>query len=523
MPAVATDIVTRIAELSDGAFAAFCEDIAGMFGVDMRCDRRQALRMPVRSLREHFKKLAAVHVSKADGVLEGTFHLVFDQGGLFILSGVVVMLPESRILEEAKGGALEDATNMQDAAREVGNLLVGSWDRIFREDCPGHQHFVKTSTFIGKPWEKPGQIDLQANAEAVVVLYEMAIDPYPSFTCAAVFPNTVLSRFGEAEPPAEQDSSDAPAKSDGADEATDASAKSTPPQVTATPQEPPEPTVNEQPAATGPQSVQTPAPAKVADQPAPQPSSQQPVPAALKENPAPRASDAGVKPSEDRVLPSPQTSSRSDGLIPPGRRSPSIDAGMLPSELASAESGGAPRESGFAFLDAAYIQSGPQAGLTEFLSTSAAEIMEKDVVWAGPEETVQDVIAKMQQHNVGYILIGVNGVLEGLVSGSNILGAVSLYLRPMFAQWRRPQDDATLGVKVKWIMSRPVRTVRPDATVAVMIESMRRCGGRCLPVVDAKGVVQGIVTVFDILLRILESDGSVSWKGRPPQAPSLLI
>ena len=179
--------------------------------------------------------------------------------------------------------------------------------------------------------------------------------------------------------------------------------------------------------------------------------------------------------------------------------------------------------SGFAFLDAAYVQSQPQAGLAEFLGTTAAEIMEKEVVWAGPEDTVQDVIAKMQQHNVGYVLIGVNGVLEGLVSGSNILGAVSLYLRPMFAKWRRPQDDATLGVKVKWIMSRPVRTVRPDATLAAMIESMRRCGGRCLPVVDAKGAVQGIVTVFDILLRILESDKSVSWKGRPPQAPAWLI
>jgi CBS domain-containing membrane protein len=196
---------------------------------------------------------------------------------------------------------------------------------------------------------------------------------------------------------------------------------------------------------------------------------------------------------------------------------------MLPSELVSAQSGGASRGSGFAFLDAAYVQSPPQAGLAEFLGLSAADVMEKEVVWAAPEDTVQDVIAKMQQHNVGYVLIGVNGVLEGLVSGSSILGAVSLYLRPMFAKWRRPQDDATLGVKVKWIMSRPVRTVRPDATMAGVIESMRRCGGRCLPVVDAKGAVQGIVTVFDILLRMLESDNSVSWKGRPPQAPPLMI
>ena len=195
---------------------------------------------------------------------------------------------------------------------------------------------------------------------------------------------------------------------------------------------------------------------------------------------------------------------------------------MLPSELASARSGNI-GGGGFSFLDSAYVQSQPQAGLAEFLGTTVAEIMEKEVVWAGPEDTVQDVIAKMQQHNVGYVLIGVNGVLEGLVSNSNILGAVSLYLRPMFTKWRRPQDDATLGVKVKWIMSRPVRTIRPDATLAATIESMRRCGGRCLPVVDAKGAVVGIVTAFDILLRILASDKNIAWKGRPPQAPAWLI
>ena len=148
----------------------------------------------------------------------------------------------------------------------------------------------------------------------------------------------------------------------------------------------------------------------------------------------------------------------------------------------------------------------PEPALAALLRVPASEIMEKDVVWANPEDTVQDVIGKMQQHNVGYVLVGRNGTLEGLVSSSNILGAVSLYLRPMFAQWRRAEDEATLGVKVKWIMSRPVRTVRSDATLAALIENMRRCGGRCLPVVDAGGTVQGLVSVFDILLRIQQAD-----------------
>jgi CBS domain-containing protein len=129
----------------------------------------------------------------------------------------------------------------------------------------------------------------------------------------------------------------------------------------------------------------------------------------------------------------------------------------------------------------------------------------------------------MQQHNTGYVLVGRDGALEGLISTSNILGAVSPYLRPTFAKWRRPEDDATLGIKVKWVMTRPVRTIRPDASLATMVESMRRYGGRCLPVMDGQGAILGIVTVFDIMLRILEADQSSSWRGSPPQGPGMMI
>lgn len=498
MAAVATDIVSRIADLSDSAFTAFCDDIGGMFGVEMRCARQGADVSTVHKLRDQFKKLTVVHLTKADGALNGTFQLVFDQGGLFILSGVVVMLPESRILNDAKRGSIEDATNLQDAAREVGNLLVGSWDRVFREECPGHEHFVKTTTVLGKPWDKPEQVELQADMDVLVVTYEMTVEPYPSFTCAAVVPSKVLDGFGEA-----------------------ATAQATPEPAVVSPapvESSPEPAVAPAPAEPIPEpAAVAPAPAE----PAPEPV-QKPVPAQKQPEPAPVGKTA---PTATTVAPdAAQKPSLGGGFIPPSRQNPVLGTNLLPSELASSQSGDVgSRGTGFTFLDAAYIQAQPQAVLGEFLGRSAAEIMDKEVVWAGPEDTVQDVIAKMQQHNVGYVLVGTNGVLEGLLSGSDVMAAVSLYLRPMFAKWRRPQDDATLGVKVKWIMSRPVRTVRPDATLASMIETMRRCGGRCLPVVDVKGVVQGIVTVFDILLRILESDKSISWKGRPPQAPPLLI
>jgi CBS domain-containing protein len=161
--------------------------------------------------------------------------------------------------------------------------------------------------------------------------------------------------------------------------------------------------------------------------------------------------------------------------------------------------------------------------LTELLNMPAREIMAPEVIWCDPETTVQEVIGLMQQHSVGYVLVGRDGVLEGLLSNSSIQSAISPYLRPAFAKWRRPEDDATLGIKVKWVMSRPVRTVKPETSLATIIESMCRYGGRCLPVVDAQSKVQGIITVFDILLRVLEADQSLSWKGKPPQAVPVLV
>jgi len=454
--------VSRIADTCDRAFQAFCDDMVDMFSVNMHCRRQKVDIQAAGDLLSHFEKLAAVHLVKGKGVLDGTFHLLFDQGGLFALSGVFVMLAESRIREEAERGSLEDAENLKDAAREVGNLLIGSWERVFHDECDGHSHFLKTRTFIGKPWDDPSKIGLQADTDVFVGLYEMTMEPYPSFNCAVLFPRTILDGVESGEPL-------------GAVETASAAHMDT-----------------EEPA----------------DDPA---GDEIPVPETKAQDAQPQLASA---PTEELPPESVPTGPLDDAT--------QSEAGAK-AETAEVSTPGAPD---LARVDAAHIGSGPQrqsGALAELLRTPVARIMEPDVIWAEPDEPVRDVIAKMQQRNAGYVLVGREGLLEGLVSNSNIQGAVSLYLRPMFAKWRRPQDDATLEVKIKWIMSHPVRTIRPDTTLVAMIENMRRYGGRCLPVVDEQGAVQGIVTAFDVLLRILEADSSVSWEGRSPQAPALLI
>jgi CBS domain-containing protein len=141
-------------------------------------------------------------------------------------------------------------------------------------------------------------------------------------------------------------------------------------------------------------------------------------------------------------------------------------------------------------------------GISELSQIRAEEIMRRRIAWVKPEDSVQRALATMQQKSVGYLMAGRDGLLEGIVSQSDIAGAISPYLRPVFAKWRRPSDDATLQIKVKWIMSKPVRIVGTETSLATVIDNICKFGVRALPVVDEQDQVQGLITAFDIL-RIL--------------------
>jgi len=156
----------------------------------------------------------------------------------------------------------------------------------------------------------------------------------------------------------------------------------------------------------------------------------------------------------------------------------------------------------------------------KFLSLEADEFMDKNVVWCNNEASVQDVIDLMQKRDTAYILIGNEKELEGIISRSDISGALSPYLRNAFSKWRRPLDDATLQIKVKWIMSRPVRVVKPDTSLINIIGNMLQYANRCLPVMNNEGKIEGMITVFDIL-KILSSGVNNTIAGKTSQPPML--
>ena len=94
MTVTQTELELRAIELSTEAFEGFCDDISGMFGIDMKCVPQKPCEETINGLKKRFKKLSAINNVDTIGAMHGTFYLIFDQAGLFTLSGVIVMLPE---------------------------------------------------------------------------------------------------------------------------------------------------------------------------------------------------------------------------------------------------------------------------------------------------------------------------------------------------------------------------------------------------------------------------------------------
>ena len=451
-----------------------------MFGMHMKCKQQKVCDETIEGLKKRFENLVAVNCIKAEGTLDGTFQIIFGRAGLFILAGAIAM-PEqmtsllekcvgpANIQKNIKSGSLTEAEAVKDTLAEAGNLLVGCWDRVFREGLEGHGHLVQTNTFIGEPWDDPEEkIGLAGDAELLFVSYDMTIEPYPPFECSVIFPETIFDKT-KAE---EKIKAEAEAKV-----RTEAEAKA---------------------------KAEAETKAKAEEKAKAE--------AELRAK-AEAEARAKIGAEENAKTEAEETSETEEKTTAPDQSQEFVEGGVSETIQKMTQSPAVlPGESGKPTMAHISVPS----------TIRAKDVMRKDVVWASPDKSVQQALTKMQQHDSGYIMIGKDGTLEGIVSKSDITGATSIYLRPIFAKWHGPGDDATLQIKLKWIMSRPVRMIRPETPLAAIIENMHRFSGRCLPVMGREGKVQGLVTVFDIFKVLQNSNPNISTVGKSPQAPPLV-
>lgn len=125
---------------------------------------------------------------------------------------------------------------------------------------------------------------------------------------------------------------------------------------------------------------------------------------------------------------------------------------------------------------------------------SIRDILHKkgSIVWsASPDETVLDAIHRMAEHDVGALLVLEDDQLVGFFSERD-------YSRKVILQGLRSESTP-----VRTVMSTPVLTISPDATVQQGLSIMSEKFVRHLPVTDGSGVI-GVVSIGDLVKAVIE-------------------
>jgi CBS domain-containing protein len=481
MPDVQSTLQSKVIDLASEALTGFCEDMSGMFGVEMSCEQVSINENASQEIKKHFKKLGAVYSVNVTGALNNDFRILVDKSGLFTVTGVVVMLPKSRILSSAKRGTLMDATEISDAVGEVGNLMVGSWDRIFREGFQDNTHFSHTGTFVGDPCAEDNDvIDLASDEEVTFVSYDMSVGDYPAFKCGVYLPSRL---FDVSESKAEPDAQDA---------AVPEVKEDTPPEPEA-PIEPVEAASPVAEVAPVPEPQETPAHADKAQVEAgPEEKTDQ----VAETTQTPESEEPPTPMDEAHVETAPTETAEPDASI-----AQATDSQETPVQTDEAPVEAKPAEGADPVLLEAYsVSDTPAATLL------ARHLMQTQVHWVSVDDTVNQAQTKMQETGSSYLLVGDGAKLEGIVTRSDLDSAASIYLRPIFSKWRRPEDDATLQIRLKWIMSKQVYSVKPETPLCNIVHLKCKYDVSCLPVVDAEGQTLGVVTTKDLLKGVVNKD-----------------
>ncbi len=108
-----------------------------------------------------------------------------------------------------------------------------------------------------------------------------------------------------------------------------------------------------------------------------------------------------------------------------------------------------------------------------------------------PEDPVLEAIRLMAEHHVGALLVMQGPELAGIVSERD-------YARKVILLGRSSSDTP-----VWQIMSTPVITVTPDATLDECMRTMTAHRIRHLPVIQA-GLVAGVVSIGDLVKAVIE-------------------
>ena len=113
-------------------------------------------------------------------------------------------------------------------------------------------------------------------------------------------------------------------------------------------------------------------------------------------------------------------------------------------------------------------------------------------IWStAPDDSVLDAIRRMAEYGVGALLVINDGQLVGFFSERD-------YTRKVILEGLASRDTP-----VEKVMSTPVISISPDATVQQGLSMMTEKHIRHLPVTDGSGVI-GVVSIRDLVKAVIE-------------------
>ncbi|MCG0062050.1 CBS domain-containing protein [Streptomyces tricolor] len=143
-----------------------------------------------------------------------------------------------------------------------------------------------------------------------------------------------------------------------------------------------------------------------------------------------------------------------------------------------------------------------------------SDVMTRAVVAVGRKALFKDIVERMQQWNVGALpVLEGDGRVIGVVSEADLLPKEEFRDRDpdRSTRLRRLPDLAkAAAVCAEELMSSPAVTVHADATLAEAARIMALKRVKRLPVVNAEGVLDGVISRGDLLKVFLRPDNDLA-------------
>ncbi|MCD7442293.1 CBS domain-containing protein [Streptomyces lincolnensis] len=145
---------------------------------------------------------------------------------------------------------------------------------------------------------------------------------------------------------------------------------------------------------------------------------------------------------------------------------------------------------------------------------TVSDVMSRTVVALRSDTPFKDIVKAVERWGISALPVVDDGHhVVGVVSEADLLPKEEFRDGDpdRYARLRRLSDLAKAGARTaEELMTAPAVTARANETLAQAARTMARCGVKRLPVVDADGVLKGIVSRSDLLKVFLRDDEDIA-------------